>query len=64
MCANWGYEKLHKSFEKRAIEEMKHAEQSSPEFSSLKAYRLFRSSENYRLVHPFPNSSNMIMTTK
>ena len=26
MCANWGYEKLHKYFEKRAIEEMKHAE--------------------------------------
>ncbi len=26
MCANWGYEKLHKSVEKRAIDEMKHAE--------------------------------------
>lgn len=26
ICANWGYEKLHKHFEKRAIEEMKHAE--------------------------------------
>jgi bacterioferritin len=26
MCANWGYEKLHKYLEKRAIEEMKHAE--------------------------------------
>lgn len=26
MCANWGYEKLHKHFEKRAIAEMKHAE--------------------------------------
>lgn len=26
MCANWGYEKLHSTFEKRAIEEMKHAE--------------------------------------
>ena len=25
MCANWGYEKLHKHFEKRAIDEMKHA---------------------------------------
>ena len=24
--ANWGYEKLHKHFEKRAIDEMKHAE--------------------------------------
>lgn len=26
MCANWGYEKLHDAIEKRAIEEMKHAE--------------------------------------
>lgn len=26
MCANWGYEKLHAAAEKRAIEEMKHAE--------------------------------------
>jgi bacterioferritin len=26
MCADWGYEKLHKHFEKRAIDEMKHAE--------------------------------------
>jgi bacterioferritin len=26
MCANWGYERLHDVIEKRAIEEMKHAE--------------------------------------
>jgi bacterioferritin len=26
MCASWGYEKLHRHFEKRAIDEMKHAE--------------------------------------
>jgi bacterioferritin len=26
MCANWGYEKLHQVTEKRAIDEMKHAE--------------------------------------
>ena len=26
MCHNWGYEKLHKIDEKRAIDEMKHAE--------------------------------------
>jgi bacterioferritin len=26
MCANWGYAKLHGHFEKRAVEEMKHAE--------------------------------------
>ena len=26
MCANWGYEKLHDAIEKRAIDEMRHAE--------------------------------------
>jgi bacterioferritin len=26
MCNNWGYEKLHKAAEKRAIDEMRHAE--------------------------------------
>ena len=26
MCDNWGYERLHKMVEKRAIDEMKHAE--------------------------------------
>jgi len=26
MCANWGYGKLHEHFEKRAMDEMKHAE--------------------------------------
>ena len=26
MCANWGYKNLHKAIEKRAIDEMKHAE--------------------------------------
>jgi bacterioferritin len=26
MCTNWGYERLHKAIEKRAIDEMKHAE--------------------------------------
>jgi len=26
MCNNWGYERLHKAVEKRAIDEMKHAE--------------------------------------
>ncbi len=26
MCANWGYDRLHRAVEKRAIDEMKHAE--------------------------------------
>jgi bacterioferritin len=25
MCANWGYEKLHKAIEKQAVDEMRHA---------------------------------------
>ncbi len=27
MCADWGYDRLHETVEKRAIEEMKHAEE-------------------------------------
>lgn len=27
MCANWGYHRLHKAVEKRAMQEMQHAEQ-------------------------------------
>lgn len=27
MCANWGYERLHKAVEKRAMQEMHHAEE-------------------------------------
>jgi bacterioferritin len=26
MCANWGFERLHQAIEKRAVDEMKHAE--------------------------------------
>jgi bacterioferritin len=26
MCANWGYDRLHKAIEKRAVDEMRHAE--------------------------------------
>ncbi len=49
MCDNWGYEKLHKFAEKRAIEEMKHAEkligrilflEGMPVVSNLKAIHI------------------------
>ncbi len=49
MCDNWGYEKLHKFAEKRAIEEMKHAEkligrilflEGTPVVSNLKAIHI------------------------
>lgn len=45
MCANWGYQRLHEADEKRAIDEMKHAEkliarllflEGSPIVSNLK----------------------------
>jgi bacterioferritin len=49
MCANWGYEKLHKAIEKQAIDEMKHAEkligrilflEGSPTVSRLNAINI------------------------
>ncbi|OGO37738.1 MAG: bacterioferritin [Chloroflexi bacterium RBG_16_57_11] len=49
MCANWGYEKLHEAAEKRAIQEMKHAEsligrviflEGTPIVSNLKQIRI------------------------
>jgi len=49
MCANWGYQKLHEGFEKRAIDEMKHAEkligrilflEGTPVVSSLNQIRI------------------------
>jgi bacterioferritin len=49
MCANWGYERLHEKVEKRAIQEMKHAEkliarilflEGTPTVSRLKAMNI------------------------
>lgn len=49
MCDNWGYERLHGRIEKRAIEEMKHAEkliarilffEGKPEVGTLKAIHI------------------------
>jgi len=49
MCANWGYEKLHKAIEQDAIQEMKHAEkligrilflEGSPTVTRLKAINI------------------------
>ncbi|HLA83420.1 MAG TPA: bacterioferritin [Thermoguttaceae bacterium] len=49
MCANWGYGRLHESVEKRAIQEMKHAEkligrilflEAKPTVSKLNAIRV------------------------
>ena len=36
MNADWGYEKLHEHFEKRAMDEMKHAEKLIESFYSLR----------------------------
>jgi bacterioferritin len=49
MCANWGYDRLHEIVEKRAIDEMKHAEkliariiflEGKPTVSKLKAIHI------------------------
>ncbi len=49
MCANWGYERLHEKVEKRAVQEMKHAEkliarilflEGTPTVSRLNAIRI------------------------
>jgi bacterioferritin len=49
MCANWGYQRLHEKVEKRAIQEMKHAEkiiarilflEGTPTVSRLNAIRI------------------------
>jgi bacterioferritin len=49
MCANWGYERLHKKVEARAVQEMKHAEsliariiflEGVPTVSKLNAIRI------------------------
>jgi bacterioferritin len=49
MCANWGYERLHQAIEKRAVQEMKHAEmhierilflEGTPIVSNLKEIRI------------------------
>jgi bacterioferritin len=49
MCADWGYNRLHETVEKRAIEEMKHAEEliarilfleGSPTVSELSAIKI------------------------
>lgn len=49
MCANWGYERLHEAIEKRAVQEMKHAEmhierilflEGTPIVSNLKDIRI------------------------
>jgi len=49
MCDNWGYERLHKAFEKKAVDEMHHAEwhigrilflEGTPEVSKLNAIHI------------------------
>ena len=44
MCDNWGYEKLHKSIEKQAVDEMHHAEWLIGRILFLEACRLFPNS--------------------
>ncbi|MBI4686879.1 MAG: bacterioferritin [Nitrospirae bacterium] len=48
MSANWGYEKLHKLIEKRAIDEMKHAEKLIARILFLEGIPIV---SNLRAVH-------------
>jgi bacterioferritin len=48
MCADWGYEKLHERAEKRAIDEMKHAEELIGRILFLEGTPVVT---NYKAVH-------------
>jgi bacterioferritin len=48
MCDNWGYERLHKMAEKRAIDEMKHAEKLIARILFLEGIPVVT---NYKKIH-------------
>ena len=50
VCENWGYGKLHKTIEKRAIDEMKHAEKLIGRIIFLEGIPLSTISEKCLLV--------------
>jgi bacterioferritin len=52
MCANWGYEKLHKAIEKQAIDEMKHAENRADPVPGGRAQRDPAEGHQRRDGHP------------
>jgi bacterioferritin len=54
MCANWGYQKLHESFEKRAIDEMKHAEKLIGRILFLEGTPIVSSLNNIRIGADVP----------
>ena len=49
MCTNWGYDKLHEGLEKRAIDEMKHAEKLIGRILFLEGTPIVSSLNNIRI---------------
>ncbi len=64
MCANWGYQKLHEGFEKRAIDEMKHAEQLIGRILFLEGTPVVTSLNKSISVRMFRSRLQMILLQK
>jgi bacterioferritin len=58
MCANWGLQKLHESLEKRAIDEMKHAEQLIGRILFLEGIPIVSTLNN---IHIGPDVEKMVL---
>jgi bacterioferritin len=58
MCDNWGYEKLHKAIEKRAIDEMHHAEWLIQRIIFLEGMPVV---SNLNPIHIGANVSDMVL---
>ncbi len=58
MCANWGYKKLHESFEKRAFTEMKHAEKLIERIIFLEGKPIVSNLREMHIGSEIPNQLN------
>lgn len=58
MCANWGYKKLHDSFEKRAFTEMKHAEKLIERIIFLEGKPIVSNLREMHIGSEVPNQLN------
>lgn len=58
MCANWGYKKLHESFEKRAFTEMKHAEKLIERIIFLEGKPIVSNLREMHIGSEVPNQLN------
>lgn len=58
MCANWGYNKLHEHFEKRAFTEMKHAEKLIERILFLEGRPIVSNLKEMHIGSEVPNQLN------